>query len=97
VTISDPVATPFCPLVKLIDAGSVEKDSVVLPCWRSTVSDVRRLPPICRPTLHCTLVSEIHSLLSLLLQPIRTTPLCPVSPNPPPSIDKLADPDPAVF
>jgi hypothetical protein len=91
------VATPFCSLIKLIDADPVEKDSVALPCCTSTVKDARRLPPSCRPTLHCKLLSEIHSLLSQLLQPIRTTPLCPVSPNPPPTIDKLADPDPAVF
>ncbi len=98
VTLSAPLDAPLLRHAPLNDPPSPEKASLALPTRVFTLTLAIRLPALPCPTLHRTLVSDIHTVSSHDVCPTRPPiPVVPASPSPAPDIVTLADPVPPRF
>jgi hypothetical protein len=98
VTLSAPLEAPLLRHAPLNDLPSPEKASLTLPTRKFTLTVAIRLPALPCPTLHRTLVSDIHTVSSHDVCPTRPPiPVVPASPSPAPDIVTLADPVPPRF
>ena len=97
VTLNDPVPPTFARLITLSCPVSSENASVTLPSRTPTVA-VKILLPLSPPLARqCKEVSDRHVERSQAVLPTRATELKLNTPNPPPYMVTLADPDDIAF
>ena len=98
VTLSDPLEATLPRSIPLNLLPSADKAALTLPTRSSMLTDTIRLPARPGPTLHRTLLSDVHPVSSQDVWPTRPpTAVCPPNPSPAPEIVTLADPVPPRF